>query len=527
MAEVSKIGKDFLKTLGGMYTHIGLVFQVAPETAKAPKQKKIRKWLEKRYKEAIQTFPDQVRSCFSEEYSDQELFLWLKACIEQLHADFAEKKRYHDKIACQWGEDVQEALWDVLEEAFWKSVKVVDNALEIVAKETQAYCCTLILEDVCGVPEKIENSFLEELQLVQAEAENRYGIVGMCRLRETVGPAKLCIEFSSAKVRVDVYNGFSSAEFFENPWRFLRTIAFGIGQKLQLQGNYCNAAEKELLPVIQELVNLEHWLEMPESPFLEFPELKRSAVQYGCKRVTVLLEKAEKQKAGSKKWNRLERQIVAELCKKDCEPLWRDLFDKFQVSQRDYPNKMEDYCSAEHLLEIRTKIQGLMHSHGYSGTYPDFVKYAPMKGLHVVESYGVNYTVGMEKNAVYRIHCLETVEDSDSFAVHFLHGTALCKYNQKITDIYSCLFNAKGRCWYDQVSYYWTTDENTELEEENLETKVTICVKRAECKRLTKEERKAIYTGEESYASLFLFWLISWIGFGGAMGVVDVLAKRK
>ena len=48
-----------------------------------------------------------------------------------------------------------------------------------------------------------------------------------------------------------------------------------------------------------------------------------------------------------------------------------------------------------------------MELKGYKGTYPDFVKYEKLKGLHLEESYNVTYFVGMEKRVVYRIYCNE------------------------------------------------------------------------------------------------------------------------
>ena len=147
------------------------------------------------------------------------------------------------------------------------------------------------------------------------------------------------------------------------------------------------------------------------------------------------------------------------------------------------------------------------------------------------------------------------------------------KKDEQETDIYDCLFNAKGRRLFHTVHHYIPLQPEEDVEPDNLETSVTIAVKKAECIKLTKAEQKEYYgklvPGWGMFWWVFLIgggmfgiamtlimmllciittaafglfadipemlktmpWglllAIGWIGFGGAMGIVEVLAHRK
>lgn len=240
-------------------------------------------------------------------------------------------------------------------------------------------------------------------------------------------------------------------------------------------------------------------------------------------------------------------------------------------SQSEYPSQAELCCDTKRLSETRGEIQRLMQAEGYSGTYPDFFKKGSVKRVHLAESYNMDYFVGAEKNVVFCVHCTEETFDGN-LSVEFLCGTELLKKNETEGDIYSCTFDAKGRRFFTTVSYNSAVEESSEAQD-SLEQKVKIAAKRAELKRLTKEERKAIYGFDMPYFRLFaaififagglfgifmtlglmlmavLFALIdgqpqtvpsmitdipwwfclvfSWVAFGGAMGIITVLSKRK
>ena len=314
-------------------------------------------------------------------------------------------------------------------------------------------------------------------------------------------------------------------------------------------------------------------MELPEQEFFLFGELKRLAHQYGYNKAEILFGKLETIKPGDDAFYKTVKKLIAILCQKQCEPLWREIYNKIAESQAEYPNKVDSLCNKELLMSVRNDIQALMESKGYIGTYPDFVKDGVLNGIHLEHSYNMTYFVGMEKRAQYHVHCYESFEENDYLTIQFLCGAAFLKKDEQETDIYDCLFNAKGRRLFHTVHHYIPLQPEEEAKPDNLETSVTIAVKKTECIKLTKSEQKEYYgkliPGWGMFWWVFLIgggmfgiamtlimmllciittaafglfadipemlktmpWglllAIGWIGFGGAMGIVEVLAHRK
>lgn len=327
------------------------------------------------------------------------------------------------------------------------------------------------------------------------------------------------------------------------------------------------------MPLIQEICGLSYWLEFSKPKYQTFPELKAVAARYGYPKAEALLVKLETIETEDDKYYKTVQKLIAYLCGKEREPLWRELYNKISDSQAGYPNKADAFGDQEKLAGIRNAIQAQMEENGYTGTYPDFVKTGPMKGIHLERSYNMTYWVGMEKRVQYHIHCTESFNDFGKFFVQFLCGTAFLNKDEKQTDIYDCLFNANGRRLFRVEDSPTMQHESEGSEPSSLEVFVAIAAKRAECIKLNKSERTAVYgppiLGWRIFLRIFLLggglfgvgmvmfglllcvllpvifgsvsvipellrdipWLqilaMGWVGFGGAMGIVEVLAHRK
>lgn len=573
MIDVSKIDVNYLEILAGMYMHILISLKCEPEKASPRKQRKIYRWISKLYKREIQDFPKKIAKYFEVGSDTQELMFLLKECSEQIKIHGTEIERKFNKATADVGEDVKSALWQLMQQCCWSSVKRIGEDVEIVVDEAPAFCRTILLKEVVGVPDNMDAYMINDAALVLNQEEKRYKLYGEIEdvVEETARP--FSIRFSSAEVYISVYNCTENGVYGDDPWDYIRNISFEIAGKSILPGEYCNSAEKELLPLFKEVVALEYWMELPNAEYVAFTELKKLTKQCGHSKITELLEKTEKQKPGSNKYNRNVRRIQHMLCDKKCEPLWREVFEKIKESQKEYPNKVEKLCSAELLNETRTNIQKLMEQYGYSGTYPDFVKEGSIRGVKLEASYGMTYFIALEKRVEYRIHCFESLDEECYLEVQFLCGTAMLKKNEKIKDIYSCLFNAKGKRLYHLVHHYIPLNEDLDRKSDDLEMSVAIAVKKAECQKLTKAEKKEYYgntmpgigmfmsylifagglfsiflnlglmlmavimfviTGEYSeIPSVFTdipwgwFLLFAAVGFGVPMGLIEVFAKRK
>ena len=465
------------------------------------------------------------------------------------------------------------ALKKLLELEFWPEIKSVGSDIKIITDDTPAFRRILTLKNADAVPMGKEGYYCQNLGMVLKKEQNRF-----CFYGELEGPVEeltipFALTFENAEVEVEIYNSCNNMTFWENPWDFMRTISFAIGMKADLPGDYCNAEEKELLPLIKEIVALEYWIELPEQELFSFGELKRLAHQYGYNNAENMLGKLETIKPSDNAFYKTVKKLIAILCQKQCEPLWRGIYNIIAESQAEYPNRVDSLCDKELLMSVRNDIQTLMESKGYIGTYPDFVKDGVLNGIHLEYSYNMTYFVGMEKRVQYHIHCYESFEENDYLSIQFLCGAAFLKKDEQETDIYDCLFNAKGRRLFHTVHHYIPLQPEEDAEPDNLETSVTIAVKKAECIKLTKEEQKEYYgkliPGWGMFWWVFLigggmfgvamtliamllciittaafglfadipemlktmpwglFLAIGWIGFGGAMGIVEVLAHRK
>ncbi len=572
MIDISKLRGEFISKLAGAYLHATVVFGTDPIEASEAKQRKIRKWISNQYIELVHELPEEA-NIFSIENSDKDVLLLLKECVD-LEKSLTKKKE--DKFEVDFStveETAKSALRKLLQLEFWPEIKVVGSDIKIITDDSPAFRRILTLKNVDAVPMGKEGYYCQNLEMVLKKEQNRFCFYGELEdpVEETAIP--FALTFENAEVEIEVYNSCNNVTFWENPWDFLRTISFAIAMKVDLPGNYCNSKEKDLLPLIKEIFALEYWMELPEQDLFSFSELKKSAQQYGYNKAEILLNKLETIKPGDIAFYKPAKKLIAILCEKQCEPLWRDIYNKIIESQAEYPNKVDSLCDKNLLASVRNDIQTLMESKGYIGTYPDFVKDGVLNGIHLEHSYNITYFVGMEKRVQYHIHCYESFEENNYLTIQFLCGTAFLKKDEQETDVYDCLFNARGRRLFHTVHHYIPLQTEEDAEADNLENSITIAVKKAECTKLNKAEQKEYYgkliPGWGMFWWIFLIsgsmfgiamtlimmllciittavfglfadipemlktmpWgavlAIAWIGFGGAMGIVEVLAHRK
>ena len=573
MIDISKISGEYISKLAGAYLHATYVFGTDPIETSEAKQRKIRKWISNQYIELVHELPEEA-NIFSIENSDKDVLLFLKECVDLGKSIAKEKENKFEVDFAMMDEAAKSALKKLLELEFWPEITAVGSDIKIVTDDTPAFRRILTLKNADAVPMGKEGYCCQNLGMVLKKEQNRF-----CFYGEIEDPAKefaipFALTFENVEVEVEIYNSCNNITFWENPWDFLRTISFAIGMKADLPGDYCNAKEKELLPLIKEIVALEYWMELPEQELFSFGELKRLAHQYGYNKAKILLGKLETIKPGDSAFYKTLKKLIAILCQKQCEPLWREIYNKIAESQTVYPNKVDSLCDKDLLASVRNDIQVLMESKGYIGTYPGFVKDGVLDGIHLEHSYNMTYFVGMEKRVQYHIRCCESFDENDYLTIQFLCGTAFLKKceAEMDVDIYDCLFNAKGRRLFHTVHHYIPLQAEEGNEADNLETSVTIAVKKAECIKLTKAEQKEygrLLPGWRMFGWVFLIggsmfgiamtlimmllciittaafglfadipemlktmpWglilAISWIGFGGAMGIVEVLAHRK
>ena len=303
-----------------------------------------------------------------------------------------------------------------------------------------------------------------------------------------------------------------------------------------------------------------------------FPLLRSHIADFGYWELLSYVARREKEFFQRKKEERATRALLSRLNKQKYEPLWRKLYGLLVESQKGYPPKAS-VCCAEEAEEARREISRLLGEQGYTGAYPDFVKTGSIRGLRLAEAYGQSHFIAAEKRAVYHIHCTE-VAYSGRLMIEMLCGTELLKKGEEPGDVYSCTFDAKGRRLFKTVTYEKERmNMNGEVAADDLEARCRIAVKRTELLALTKEEQKELFGFDFSWKTVFLWafmvmgglfgllmiagmmllsalicllvgqpgailemltelpwgklFLLVWLLFGGSMGAITVLTKRR
>ncbi len=566
--DISKIDIEYVELFDLCYTIALDVFNTEPISASPKMKKKIRKWFDKSYIVGGD-YPDNVMEFIGKNVSDEKLFEFLSACHHQIEINDIKEKQLFDNYTSEFNEDVKTALWDLFENDYsFCHIKKEDKNAIIDLEFGSSYDRTLILKNASGIPEG-NYDFISFKKNALIKQGNEYRLTGVAEnYDDSSTPFEIC--FTDAKIHITLFRADEQI-LCDTPWLHLQSVAGDILDKCFL-GNYLNESEKELLPLIAEISKLSYWTRIPEEyESADFSQLKSYIAKFGYTELLPLVENLEKEFFNDKKKDKAINKLVSKLNTQKYEPLWRELYNLIVKTQENYPSKEVYYFSTESLNETRKNIQNLMEHYGYSGKYPDFIKKGSTDKIHLAESYNTTYFVGHEKNVIYHIHCTEEYFN-EHLMIQFVCGTELLRKGESPGDIYSCLFNAKGRRFFKTLSYEsGYINEKGEEDTDDLEKRVQIAVKKAELKKLTKEERKEI--GDVNIKLIFFFvfilmgglfsifmtvglmlfgiilclvegqaqaihslfteipwwglFLLSWILFGGTMGIITVLAKRK
>lgn len=477
------------------------------------------------------------------------------------------KRERFNKTTSNMSKDVRDALNDMIFNQFYIETIHSDNNNATICIESNAgYDRTVTFIDAFGVPDKTYHE-LDFIDISFNQSNDLYVLTGETYNWDDDVCTPFAIRFKDIQVDISVYNATNEL-YASTPWDKLTSIAWTILDKSILCEECINEKEKNLLPLIAELCTLTYWGKVPDTYNTStLPLLKDYALRYNYKKVLELLGRYKLVLEDSDKRLKLHLSLFNELNLQKYEPLWRELYSLLAQSQADYPNKAEVLCPRELLLHTRAQIQAYMEEHGYTGTYPDFIKSSRIKGIHLAENYKQSYFVGLNQHTLHHIHCTEDYIN-EQLHIEFLCGTQILGKNDNPCDIYGCIFNANGHRFVKTVNYIDSKDSSNTLDDY-----MTIATKRAEFQKLTKEEQYILFGGSSNSLSLFLlmftflggvfgiimtiafmamailsallvgqpevipsmiteipWWIclvFCWIGFGGIMGIITVLVKRK
>lgn len=453
-----------------------------------------------------------------------------------------------DTSAKDTPEEKTAALGSLFESTVFPDWEKKDGGMEIEIFNTPVFCRKILLTN-CSAGAELCGSEIVGGTLSYSENKKQYTLA-----LETAEEGKYYLRFDDVVFTESrCHNIVSGQHYYGNPWTHLAHIAFGLCVKAHYTPDLLNQKEKDILPVLQELKQI---AVIDEDCKYEFPLLLDLVEKLGYNELKKRFDKV--------KTARIKEVALAELTNVlsliKYKPLWDCIYNNIKESQSEY----EPYILTDRTHE--KVINAVMSERGFSGTYPDYVKVSRTKGIINESSYGDIYTIANEKNAVCRVRCQEAGNEGSEKKIIFLCGTAFLKEGAPAedADIYYCAFNAKGKTLLNTVE---CDIEN----KDEIKKAAVIAAKRAERIKLTKAERKYQRSYAPSFMASFLpmfilgggffsiaFTLISllivvitalaagesvgeflkampwvftivftWVGFGGAMGLITALSNRK
>lgn len=439
-------------------------------------------------------FPKKAWERIEEIETSEEIISFLEECNKKIDRITEERDKQTELVLNDFDADVRSAFMNVLPESYFSPrVKAVGNEVAIVAVDNDSYIQNLIFHNA-----KITGQLYESATVWYElnKTENGYRFEILLRDENSDGEFKednlVIIEFSDVSLKTVVFNGMN-CPFDENPWEYLGNVAQGICSKAEFTNVALNSEEKELLPLAgfldkcffdkEDLI-----LKYEAECFIELAKEK------GCEDVVKDVEKILNAKNHSKQ-ELYKKQLISVICKQKYESLWREVFERFSKAQSNYPSKAETVCPPEYLAEKRNAVTDIFRENGYEGEYPDFYKKVNSSKVSLNSSYSVSYFAGGKKKTEYHIKCVEYSLNGE-LTIEFICSRGFLRKKDKnsfaIADAYSCTFNSSGKSFFDVLLAYFPKSEDEEglFKTPDVREFAQVAVKKAEHKRLSKEERE-------------------------------------
>lgn len=309
------------------------------------------------------------------------------------------------------------------------------------------------------------------------------------------------IFFQTAKGEFKLYRAFAAN--FTSAWEYLISRSgalIALSEKVQLKNE-----EAKLLPLAKELVNL--FSDVQEEEIADFSLIKKCAEASGYEKIAKKLE--ELKTLDGKKLKAKRTLLGVKLQNAQFEGLWRALAQPFLENEKSYPTFGELVHKTGKTLAVRAEIERLMCEKGYGGEYPNFSKAGALSGVYTI----ADEMYLKKRNAEFFVSFAEYSGTGDEMGIGFLSATRLEPKSRKskdnsVSDIWSCLFVGNDRCHVDSGAF-WSSEDEPDVTAQfgEISQAVDIAVKRAERKRLTKEEKATLSLTsslDRSFLSMFI-----------------------
>lgn len=331
---------------------------------------------------------------------------------------------------------------------------------------------------------------------------------------------ELIIEFDDLKIDVKTLKTHFDLSFVENPWENLTYFASCIYEKVITPYLIENSKEKELEPLLKELNYLNVYINDFQKG-IRLDKLKDFLPK--SKKIENLFNKIENCKNENQYFKRAKKLLNA-LWDKKYENSFRQILTLLEQSQLEY--KEREIKTPKGLEDEHKRIDNVLKDSGYSGEYPYYKKQAKITGLHFKKSQDEIYLAG-NKKANISVRCVDDILD-DQGNIRFCICTLFDENISYSVDEYSCVFAQKGKAFFadEIITYEINGDEKINFLQDNKIITDIVC-KRAEFKKLTKEEREYSLNAKTKYSIIasFLTCLVLGVLFGVIMTICFVAVE--
>lgn len=340
------------------------------------------------------------------------------------------------------------------------------------------------LIDASGMPGEKEIGFFDPYEL--KEDGNFHILTGQVSDLDYENEEDVRLRFSDAETTFGNLR-LEPVVRYGRPWQCLADCGRELLHKAQMAEALLNDRERAILPMLRELGMVTGY--GSDEAISGFDHLRARFTP----ELHPYLDQMERSKKNWKKYRKSADQLLNRLNRIEYLPLWKKIRDEIADTQTEYP------ASTQVLPEVVRKIEAGLHSRGYSGCYPEFVKMGTIERSREMRSHDTCKWVRKGTPAVFHIRVVEL----NMGQLQFLCGTELLADGEQSLGFDSCGFDAKGRRFLRDVT--WT-------EGDDLDRRLHLAAKKAELRKLTRQEKDF---GE----LVWPLFLIAVLGFGGFTAV--------
>ncbi len=446
------------------------------------------------FQEILMSSDEETRELFREPYNKQGIKDWFKKANDEYEKAIEENRaELFEKLNVFENSDFLKDFFYSEETLFEPDISadkaVIEEYSDSVFRRITFESAEVYHNGNPVIDQKLDISY-ETIQLI---ADNDTYIL---EFKEFYQGDVYRIKFSNISVLLKAYSALEDSFswlFIETPWDYVTAIAGNIYSHL----NYgvANQKEKKLTALISHLVG-EKLIDAVTIPPMLYDLIKK----YNFHNVI-------------KPPYDLKKPL---LCQKKFEPFWREVYNILAESQEDLPSYFEETVDTEDVNKHKRLIKEYMNSLGYEGEYPDFYKKDRVIKPTLLRAYNLSYVVGFEKFAEHHIHCW-SFKNVDVIHTVLFSGVIFNKNNGEKTDIYSTMFDCKGKASFGILSTANAGAMNPHTYEEWTKKAIDAAVRKSELKKAEEDDYffKNIFSRNHTLNLKFLalIFIIFTVGF--------------